>query len=342
MTAPTSNTRTSVAIFTSVGFSQLSVSDYSDAVVKLQPDIVIGLGDIPVGPSSFSQKRSEAMTDRTTAWTPAQVKAIASGLKDRHPPVFFAPLLPLPAETQRWYLEELSGDSINGLAVYSTSTLDNLPEPLHRHPKLAFTEPESPQHLLRQIAQGIDVFTIPFITTSSDAGIALDFHFPATSIDNSPPRPMGVDMWSEVHATDLSPLSEGCTCYACTDHHRAYLRHLLAAKEMLAWTLLQIHNHHIMDKFFEGVRTSLANDSFDNDCQTFERVYEPRLPDKTGQGPRLRGYQYRSEGPGETKRNPTVFNRLDDVAAKVAESADTNPIADVKDVEATGFAEKSE
>ena len=62
-------------------------------------------------------------------------------------------------------------------------------------------------------------------------------------------EPLGLDLWSPTYATDLSPLREGCECYACGSHHRAYVRHLLDAKEMLGWVLLQIHNHHTLDVF---------------------------------------------------------------------------------------------
>ncbi|KAF2153349.1 tRNA-guanine transglycosylase [Myriangium duriaei CBS 260.36] len=342
---PVSNTPTSMAIFTSVGFTQLSTSDYTDAVVKLQPDIVVGMADIPFGAEKYSQKRSEAMTDRTTHWISRQISALTSAVTPQTRPAFFVPILPLPAETQRWYLEDLCGDlhpSLSGLAIYDPSNLPTLPAPLQQLPRLAFTNPATPVDLLRQISLGIDVFTVPFIGAATDAGIALDFRFPAPAHDDAALRPLGIDMWLEEHATDVTPLSEGCTCYACTDHHRAFLRHLLVAKEMLGWVLLQIHNHHVLDEFFAGVRRSVEDGRFDEDVAGFERVYESLLPAKTGQGPRVRGYQYRSQGPGESKRNPAGFKTLDDAAEKVAESAGNNPVNDVKDVEGAGLAEKVE
>jgi queuine tRNA-ribosyltransferase len=55
---------------------------------------------------------------------------------------------------------------------------------------------------------------------------------------------------------------------------------------MLAWTLLQIHNHHTMDKFFSAIRASIERGTFDTDADVFHRDYAPELPEKTGEGPR--------------------------------------------------------
>ena len=43
-------------------------------------------------------------------------------------------------------------------------------------------------------------------------------------------------------AHDARPIEDGCTCYTCRNYTRAYLRHLVVAKEMLAATLVSIHN----------------------------------------------------------------------------------------------------
>ena len=46
-------------------------------------------------------------------------------------------------------------------------------------------------------------------------------------------------------ARDTAPFVEGCSCLACTDHKRAYLHHLINAKELLAEILLFVHNLHV-------------------------------------------------------------------------------------------------
>lgn len=58
---------------------------------------------------------------------------------------------------------------------------------------------------------------------------------------------------------------------------------------------------------------------------------------------RVRGYQFKSVGGGETKKNPRPYGRLDDAVEKLAESESSlpTPSADAEDLQANGFAEKS-
>ena len=276
-----------------MGFRQLPIGEFTRAVSKLRPDIVVGPGDIPYGVDKVSKKKTEKVTDRTTKWMLEHVQARRLSKKNAEGlPPLYAPLLPLPIESQRWYIEHLLEDMIqdvDGLAVYDTCALQGLPVEMQHLPRLGFTAPKSPAAILEHISLGMDVFTVPFIGAVTDAGIAMDFAFPVNEEDKtarSEPRVLGVDMWQVAHAADLSPLTSDCSCYACTNHHRAFVQHLLAAKEMLGWVLLQMHNHHIMDVFFAGVRKSIACGTFEDDCAAFRRVYEPDLPAKTGQGPR--------------------------------------------------------
>jgi queuine tRNA-ribosyltransferase len=79
---------------------------------------------------------------------------------------------------------------------------------------------------------------------------------------------------------------------------------------MLGWALLQIHNHHILSEFFSSIRNSIKSGTFDADCEEFSKVYESELPEKTGQGPRVRGYHFKSEGPGEQKKNKAAWGNF--------------------------------
>lgn len=351
MIAPAANpnTNTTVSICTAVGFRQLKAEDYAEAAENLQADIVIGLGDIPYG-RALGAKRVEKATDRNIEWLRDHIQLRNESERKDTLAKLFAPLLPVSCANQQYYIDSLIGDCSNyvsGLAIYTLDCLEDFPKALEDLPRLAFTEPSTPHQILREIALGIDIHTVPFITAATDAGIALDFSFSAArhiqqDHEPVPILPLGIDMWLPEHAADLSPLVDGCKCYACTNHHRAYVQHLLNAKEMLAWVLLQIHNHHIMDLFFAGIRKSIANDSFESDVKDFERTYESLLPEKTGQGPRVRGYQYKSEGPGEPKKNAAPFTMLEDGKEKNAEGALSDVELDAGDLEQQGFAEKEQ
>jgi queuine tRNA-ribosyltransferase len=60
---------------------------------------------------------------------------------------------------------------------------------------------------------------------------------------------------------DFSPLLEGCDCYTCRHYTRAYIRHLVQAKELLAHTLMSIHNEHFIIKLVDDIRASIADGS---------------------------------------------------------------------------------
>ena len=289
---PPPNTSTSICIFTSVGFRQLEANEYVEATQRLRPDIVIGFADLIIGREP-GVKRREKMVDRTHAHvTDATERLYGPTATPPSKAVYFAPILPLENAQQSIYLDELEVELrpyISGLALYDAASLEVVSEQLGDLPRLLLSKPTTPHDLLKEIALGADLLTLPFLTATSDAGMAFDFVFSArasAASESTTPKPLAIDLWSSSYATDLSPLTPGCQCFACQNHHRAYIRHLLSAKEMLAWTLLQIHNHHVIDTFFVNVRTSISNGTFERDARAFHDTYAESLPEMTGIGPR--------------------------------------------------------
>ena len=288
---PASSTPSAISIVTSLGFGMLEYDDFADATQKLRPDIVVAMGDVPFGHKP-GVKRADKMGDRTLAWMNELIARIEDEKEGAPKTALFAPILPIEAEQQSYYLDALQDElreKISGFALYDLASIDAVPNSIHHLPRLYLGPLNNPHELLNAIALGMDIFTIPFITEATDAGIALDFSFPVANEPNhttTPPLPLGNDMWSPRFATSPEPLRPDCTCHTCTNHHRAFVQHLLSAKEMLAWVLLQVHNHHIMDEFFAGVRRSLQNNTFERDRKAFGDGYVAELPEKTGQGPR--------------------------------------------------------
>lgn len=269
-------------------------------IQRLQPDIVVGFADLAYGHTP-GVKRREKMVDRTHAFTRDATRYLypestdsADDDSELKTPLYFAPILPLENTQQGLYLQDLEDElrpQVSGLALYESASLCIVPDSLAYLPRFCISEPWVPQEILRDVALGADLFTIPFIGDLSNAGIALDFTFtpsrpPTTETTASTPKPLAFDLWNKSYSTDIASISEGCQCYACQKHHRAYIHHLLSAKEMLAWSLLQIHNHHVMDQFFEAVRQSIVGNTFEADVAAFEREYESSFPKQTGQGPR--------------------------------------------------------
>lgn len=61
---------------------------------------------------------------------------------------------------------------------------------------------------------------------------------------------------------DFTPIEEGCTCYTCTHHTRAYLAHLFRGDEITAASLASIHNLHFILRLVERMRETLLDGIF--------------------------------------------------------------------------------
>ncbi|KAJ0086047.1 hypothetical protein Patl1_07620 [Pistacia atlantica] len=71
----------------------------------------------------------------------------------------------------------------------------------------------------------------------------------------------GVDLFDSVK--DTTPIVEGCSCYTCKNHTKAYINHLLNVHEMLAQILLEIHNTHHYLGFFHSIREAIKEGKFE-------------------------------------------------------------------------------
>ena len=65
------------------------------------------------------------------------------------------------------------------------------------------------------------------------------------------------------HKFDFGPLEEGCDCYTCRHYSRAYVDHLLRAREFNGFTLATIHNEHFFVKLLDDIRASIDGGYFD-------------------------------------------------------------------------------
>ena len=61
---------------------------------------------------------------------------------------------------------------------------------------------------------------------------------------------------------DSSPIDETCTCPTCRNYSKAYIRHLLKAKEMLGMRLCVLHNLYFFNNMMEEIRQALDNNNF--------------------------------------------------------------------------------
>ena len=64
------------------------------------------------------------------------------------------------------------------------------------------------------------------------------------------------------YKNDFSPIEESCNCYTCKNYSKAYLNHLIRAKEMLASTLLTIHNEFFIVNLVAQMRETIISGDF--------------------------------------------------------------------------------
>lgn len=61
---------------------------------------------------------------------------------------------------------------------------------------------------------------------------------------------------------DFQPLDETCPCYTCQNFTRAYISHLIRAKEVVGYTLISIHNVTELIRFTQRIREAILNNTF--------------------------------------------------------------------------------
>jgi len=71
-----------------------------------------------------------------------------------------------------------------------------------------------------------------------------------------------LNLFNAQYEADLRPIEENCDCPACRRYSRAYIRHLLKAKEMLGMRLCVLHNLRFYNRLMEEIREALDAGNF--------------------------------------------------------------------------------
>ena len=178
------------------------------------------------------------------------------------------------------------GFAIGGLAVGEpTQTMYDIIDAVEPHmPK---DKPRylmgvgTPSNIIEGVARGVDFF---------------DCVMPARNARHGKLYTWGgtINIKNEKYKTDPRPIDPECQCPACRSFSRAYLRHLLAAGEMLAMRLAVMHNLYFYNTLMLRIRQSLDGGTFDAFRVQYSGVLErPRqentadfgeTPCKEGQG----------------------------------------------------------
>jgi queuine tRNA-ribosyltransferase len=108
----------------------------------------------------------------------------------------------------------------------------------------------TPEDIINGVARGVDIFDCVLPTR-------LARHHSAFSPEGR------LNLMNATFARDQRPIDETCDCYTCRTFTRAYLRHLIVAKELLAGTLLSIHNLHALIRLTRELRSAILDGTFE-------------------------------------------------------------------------------
>ncbi|HLR73033.1 MAG TPA: tRNA guanosine(34) transglycosylase Tgt [Pseudogracilibacillus sp.] len=75
------------------------------------------------------------------------------------------------------------------------------------------------------------------------------------------------------YARDFNPIDEKCTCYACQNYSRAYIRHLINTNEIFGFRLTTYHNLHFLLELMQQVRTAILEDRLGDFKESFFEQY---------------------------------------------------------------------
>ena len=118
----------------------------------------------------------------------------------------------------------------------------------------------APDDLVQAVLRGIDIFDCVLPTRLARHGAVF--------------TPEGqVNIGRAAFQRDERPLQADCDCYTCRTFSRAYLRHLVRARELLAHTLLSLHNIRFLIRHMEMMRQAILEDRLEAYAQAFLERY---------------------------------------------------------------------
>lgn len=88
-----------------------------------------------------------------------------------------------------------------------------------------------------------------------------------------------MNLLNEKYMTDSRPIDENCGCPACRHHSRAYIRHLIKAKEALGMRLAVQHNLYFYNELTKKIREALDGGYFESFYQKYRVILGERNPD---------------------------------------------------------------
>ncbi|MDO4344020.1 MAG: tRNA guanosine(34) transglycosylase Tgt [Eubacteriales bacterium] len=149
---------------------------------------------------------------------------------------------------------DLDGYAVGGLAVGESHEemyriLDAVVPYLPQDKPTYLMGVGTPANILEGVERGIDFFDCVYPSRNGRHGHVYTSHGK-------------LNLFNEKYKLDDAPIEEGCGCPACRHYSRAYIRHLLKAKEMLGMRLCVLHNLYFYNHLMEEIREALDQGCF--------------------------------------------------------------------------------
>ena len=151
---------------------------------------------------------------------------------------------------------ELDGYAVGGLAVGETHEqmyhiLDEVVPHLPQDKPTYLMGVGTPANILEGVERGIDFFDCVYPSRNGRHGHVYT-------------NQGKLNLFNAKYELDARPIEEGCGCPACQHYSRAYIRHLLKAKEMLGMRLCVLHNLYFYNTMMTEIRDAIDEDRFDS------------------------------------------------------------------------------
>ena len=144
---------------------------------------------------------------------------------------------------------DLDGYAIGGLAVGESyeemyRIIESVEPHLPKDKPIYLMGVGTPANILEAVERGVDFFDCVYPSRNGRHGHVY------TNAGK-------LNLFNAKYETDSRPIEEGCECPACKYHSRAYIRHLLKAKEMLGMRLCVLHNLYFYNTMMEEIRYAI-------------------------------------------------------------------------------------
>ena len=229
---------------------------------NLASTIAMAFDECP--PALAEREYVQASVERTSRWLERCVKKMAE-LNKREDTINREQLLfginqgavyaDIRIEHAKRIVEmELDGYALGGLAVGESHEqmyyiLDETVPYLPKEKPVYLMGVGTPANILEAVDRGVDFFDCVYPTRNGRHAHLYT-------------RSGKINLMNAKYETDERPVEEGCGCPACRRYSRAYIRHLLKAKEMLGMRLCVLHNLYYYNHLMEEIRAAIGEGRF--------------------------------------------------------------------------------